>query len=123
MVEGKRGAWDLQGLIEREGAVHFVESSIDLGAAGWQVVEVGLKTSVKFFDVADTHAATGGGGEAVVAIELEVDCVFEAEPFFVSEKVTPFGIAVGHCFVGTECLCLDVVSGGSGFGEEAIITL
>ncbi len=64
------------------------------------------EAGVEFFDVADANAATGGRGEAVVAVELEVDGVFEALPFFVGEEVAPFGISEGYGLVWAESLGL-----------------
>ncbi len=64
------------------------------------------ETSVDLFDVSYTCGAAGWRREAVVAVELQVDCVFEALPFRVCEEVAPFGIAVGDCLVRAECLGL-----------------
>jgi hypothetical protein len=78
---------------------------------GGKVVEVVGHSGVDLFDVADSGGAAGGEGEAVVAVELEVDGVFEALPFGVGEEGAPLGVAVGHGFVGPEGLGLWVCYG------------
>jgi hypothetical protein len=64
----------VEGLVKWEGGGHGVEGCVGLGGAGGELVEVVLEPGGEFFDVPDAGGAAGGGGEAVVAVELEVDC-------------------------------------------------
>ena len=54
------GKMAYQSLVEGKGAVHLVEGCVDVSGPGWQVVEVALKTSVEFLNVADADTAAGG---------------------------------------------------------------
>ena len=74
-----------ESLVEGEGAVHLVEGCVDVSRAGWQIVEVALKTSVELLDIADAYTTTGGRVETVIAGELKIDGVLESLPFWVGE--------------------------------------
>ena len=104
---GVVGEVEVEGLVEGEGGVHLVEGCVDVGGARGEVVEVIGEAGVEFFDVADADAAAAGGGEAVVAVELEVDGIFEALPFGVGEEIAPFAVAKGDGFVGAHGLGLE----------------
>lgn len=84
----------VQGLVEREGRVRLVESGVDVGRSGGEIVQVVRETGVQLLDVAYTDATAGRGSEAVVAIELQVDAVLEALPFFIGEEFAPVGVSL-----------------------------
>lgn len=119
----------VDGLVKGEGGVVGVESHVGLGLAGREVVEMLLEAGVlgewlvervvgdgveglayDFLDVADTNGTTNGRTEAVVAVELEVDGVFESLPFLEGEEVAPGGIAESYSLIGAESLSLGCVS-------------
>jgi hypothetical protein len=100
---------EIQGLIQREGTGLGVEGRVGLRGPWWKVVEVVCEPGTQFLDIAYSDCAAGGGAEATVAVEEQVDAVFEALPFREGEELAPFGVAVGDSFVGTEGLCLAVV--------------
>ena len=102
---------EVEGLVENEGAVHFVQGSIDLCTSWGQVVEVALETGVDLFDVGYTGGTPCGGCKTIVAVELHVDAVLEALPFGIAEEVAEFRVPIRNGFVGAEGLCLRRVSG------------
>ena len=81
-------------LSQRKCRAHFIEGRVDVGTTGREVVQVTLKPGVYFFDETDADSSAGGGGEAVVTVELQIYAVFETFPFFIGEKVAPFGVSV-----------------------------
>jgi hypothetical protein len=118
---GVVGEVHVEGLVEGKGRGRGVEGHVGLGCAGGEVVEVALEAGVDLLDIADAYTAADGGAEAVVAVELEVDAVFEALPFFVGEEVAEGAVAECDCLVGAEGLCLFAVSAATTGNESAYV--
>lgn len=85
---------EVQRLVEREGDGVVVEGHVELGfGVGDGVV---LEAGEDFLLEADADGAAGLGAEGVVAVELEVVGVAEADPFFVGEEGAEAAVAVGN---------------------------
>jgi hypothetical protein len=75
---------------------------VDTGVAG--VDQLGFESGRQFQNVPDTLSAAGGGSEAVVAVELDVDVVFEVFPLlFGEQRAERRGTKTG-IFIGAEIL-------------------
>lgn len=92
----------IERLVEGECGLVVVVGVVDAGVAG--VDEFALQSRGEFQDVADALGAAGGGAEAVVAVEFDIDGVGIIAPFLLSEEGTESRGSQGGGFVGTEIL-------------------
>jgi hypothetical protein len=91
---------EVDGLVQGEGYSVVVECYVDLAARVAQSVV--LEAGERFLDVAYADCATCGRLEGGAAGEVEVEGIFEADPFVVGEEVAEGGIAVGDLLLLVE---------------------
>lgn len=77
------GEIKVDGLVQGKGGGVIVQCSVDLGARVTQGMV--LKTGDYFLDIADSNSATSRRSEGTSTRKVKVNCVFEADPFFIGE--------------------------------------